>query len=53
MIQFEKTEDVLLKINELKHQGYDKIHIPGGTSKDGSYYAGAIVAVYDAVKIIK
>ncbi len=49
MIQFEKTEDVLLKINELKHQGYDTIHIPGGTSKDGSYYAGAIVAAYDII----
>ncbi|HLP86752.1 MAG TPA: NUDIX domain-containing protein [Candidatus Paceibacterota bacterium] len=47
MIQFETAEDVLLKINELKHQGFDTIHLPGGTSKDGSFYAGAVVVAYN------
>lgn len=49
MIQFESSEVVLKKINELKAQGFDKIHLPGGTSKDGSYYAGAVVALYDKI----
>jgi ADP-ribose pyrophosphatase YjhB (NUDIX family) len=41
------TESVLSRINELKIAGYDRIHLPGGTSKDGSYYSGAIVATFD------
>ena len=47
MEKFPTIEVVLSKINELKFQGYDRIHLPGGTSKDGSYYAGAIIANYN------
>ncbi len=46
--EFEKDPKVILqKIESLRAQGYDRIHIPGGTSKDGSFYAGAFLCHYD------
>jgi len=47
MEKFPTKEFVLSKIEELKILGYDCIHLPGGTAKDGSYFAGAIVYFYD------
>jgi ADP-ribose pyrophosphatase YjhB (NUDIX family) len=49
MVQFETSEVILSKINELKTKGYDRIHLPGGTSLDGSHYVGIIVYSYDTV----
>jgi ADP-ribose pyrophosphatase YjhB (NUDIX family) len=44
---FDSYDVVLEQIKKLRVQGYDRIHLPGGTSKDGVHYAGGIVAVYD------
>ncbi len=47
-MNFETDIEVIKqKIAELQSQGYDRIHIPGGTSFDGSFYSGTIVAEYD------
>ena len=48
MSQFNSDEFVLLEINKLKVQEYDTIHLPGGTAKDGSFYAGSIVPQYNS-----
>jgi ADP-ribose pyrophosphatase YjhB (NUDIX family) len=34
-------------LKAFKDAGYDRIHISGGTSKDGAHYAGIIVYKYD------
>jgi len=49
MEELKSTEFILSKINELKSQGYDRIHLPGGTSIDGSFYSGVILAKYDSI----
>ena len=49
MENLQNIESVLSKINELKIAGYDRIHLPGGTAKDGSYYSGAIVVTMDPI----
>jgi len=44
---FEDYNAVLKKIKDLRVLGYDRIHLPGGTSSDGRHYAGVIVPIYD------
>lgn len=47
-MDFERDPEIIKnKINDLKILGYDRIHIPGGTSVDGSYYSGCVIATYD------
>jgi ADP-ribose pyrophosphatase YjhB (NUDIX family) len=42
------SNDFLLsRIIELKHQGFDEIRIPGGSSKDESHYAGIFIYQYE------
>lgn len=47
MSEFKNSEDLLFKIESLKKQGYNRIHLPGGTSKDGSFYSGVVIHKYD------
>lgn len=47
MERFLDNESILLKIQELKLQGFDQIRIPGGSSKDESHYSGVFVYEYD------
>ena len=42
------TNKINQKLGELVAQGFDRISLPGGTSIDGSFYAGAIVVSYDS-----
>lgn len=50
MINLINDEVVLSKMIEgFKLDSFDQIRIPGGTSKDGSFYAGILVAKYDDV----
>jgi len=44
---FLKDETILKRLDRLKTKGFESLHLPGGTSKDGDYYSGAIVAKYD------
>jgi len=45
------TEDKFVvikrKISNYEKQGYDRIHIPGGTSKDGEHYSGVFLYHFD------
>ena len=48
MENFESSRDLVLsQLNDLKTKGYDSVHLPGGTSKDGSFYSGVVVPVYN------
>ena len=38
---------ILKRLADMKLLGYDRIHIPGGTSKDGGHYSGVIIPAYD------
>lgn len=42
-----KVENVLEALEAFKTQGFDRIHIPGGTSKDGKHYAGVFLFYHD------
>ena len=42
METIKRSEAVTNKIGELHAQGYDRLHLPGGTAKDGSFYVGGI-----------
>jgi ADP-ribose pyrophosphatase YjhB (NUDIX family) len=47
-VEFEKDfAKIEQKIVDLNDSGYDRIHLPGGTAIDGSFYAGAVIAKYD------
>ena len=48
MSVFPTVEESKTKVKGLKSE-FDRIHLPGGTSIDGSYYAGAIVHVFDPI----
>ncbi len=43
----QSVSEIEEKLALLKTQGYDRIHIPGGTSKDGTHYSGVIIPAYD------
>jgi len=47
MQKFLSNEALLLKIRELRNQGFDQIRIPGGSSKDESHYSGIFIYEYD------
>ena len=42
-------EKALSKISHSRKIGFPRIHIPGGTSKDGSFFVGIIVPYYDPI----
>ncbi len=48
-MQFVKNLGAVIKqmLSYLKEKGYDRIHISGGTSADGSHYGGVIGYLYD------
>lgn len=46
---FLSNEKILSKIDQLKLIGYDQVRLPGGTSKDGSFYSGVVLLKYDPV----
>jgi ADP-ribose pyrophosphatase YjhB (NUDIX family) len=49
-MNFEKdSEAIKEKLQAFKNEGYDRIHISGGTSKEGSHYCGLIGYCYDEV----
>jgi ADP-ribose pyrophosphatase YjhB (NUDIX family) len=43
----EQKFQLMDKLDRLKGEGYDTIHLPGGTSKDGSFFVGGIVFQYN------
>jgi ADP-ribose pyrophosphatase YjhB (NUDIX family) len=44
---FEDESVIEERIKSFRNQGFDRINIPGGTSKDGSHYSGAVIPAYD------
>ncbi|MBK5215930.1 MAG: NUDIX hydrolase [Candidatus Pacebacteria bacterium] len=46
-MKFKSKEEITNKIGELHSNGFDRIHLPGGTSIDGNFYSGVVVADYD------
>lgn len=37
------------QLEEFKNAGYNRICIPGGTSKDGDHYSGAVIPYWDVI----
>jgi len=46
-MKFLTIEELIEKMEELKEEGFDRIHLPGGSSWDNSFCASTIVFVYD------
>lgn len=42
-MNFLSKEELLKKLEQLKKMGYDRIQLPGGTSKDKTYCASAVI----------
>ncbi len=46
-MNFLSDEELLDTIKDLQTKGYDRIQLPGGTSKDGSYCSSGIIPVFN------
>ncbi|MDQ5971580.1 MAG: Nudix hydrolase protein [Patescibacteria group bacterium] len=45
-MDFLKKEELAEKLKDLEEQGFDKIHLPGGSSWDNSFCSSVIIPVY-------
>lgn len=48
-METKSSEEITNKIGSLHAQGFDRIHLPGGTAKDGSFYVGAPIFKFNFV----
>lgn len=51
-MEFKTEEEITNLLGNLKTEGFDRIHLPGGTSLDGSIYAGVVLAKYEPINKI-
>lgn len=48
-MKFLTIEELEKKLEDLKNEGYSRIHLPGGTSKDGTYCCSDVIETYNIV----